>query len=142
MVMQLEQGAGKAVGLSLKHLNEATGTDVQVVLDSLFSTKEMLKYTTTITGFGIPFDMSLLRVYVRSQVTFLYHVKGNLYVIASHYAKTGSTSLYLLDSKGSTLEDNTLSPDASLRAVIKEFKKHVVKSYYYKAKWRVLRLSV
>lgn len=93
-------------------------------------------------GFKIPFTVEPLIKFGEKTVGLLFHVVGNLYMVAAYYPLSGAVSVYLID-KGALPEDRNpstyISRNMELRDVIKSFGSAVVTAFYWgKDRWNPL----
>lgn len=92
----------------------------------------------------VPMKMNVRVVdsFIKDGLGVIYHISGDLYMIAFHLSTSGVVSLYLLDGKG--LTDETVMPkleDITLRNVVTYLRKRIVASHYWTgASWATLKL--
>lgn len=101
----------------------------------------------SLVGVNIPIKLKAVKLFSNEQVGLLAHVIGDLFVLVSHYPKTGMVSLYLVDGNELSMDGVKTPPDLfiskkmNLREVVTGLKKAIVASFYYKEGWKKLNLQ-
>ena len=97
-------------------------------------------------GFSIPLYIKAVKLFHQDHVGVLFHVRGDLYLIVSHFQKTSTVSAFLVNKREVTM-DGVISPpelvisrSMGLRQVVDALGAAVVASFYYKGAWKVLTL--
>lgn len=103
------------------------------------------KRTITIplcAGFDFPVTITAKALFTKEQVGVLVHIAGDLYAVVAHYPKTGSVTMFLIDSsKVNRNVEALISPRMSLQEAVASLGSSVVKAFHWSSnKWSVLRL--
>lgn len=91
-------------------------------------------------------DLKALQIVVSEQVFVLFHVSGDLYLIASHYPATGAVSVFLLDGAKLKLSSKSaargiLAGVDSIRTMVQKLNHSLVCAFYYLGgAWKPLKL--
>lgn len=113
---------------------------LQVTNDSV--TGDAKVFITLPTGDALPLIVTATTSFYNEQLGVLFHIRGDLYILVSHWARTTSSSLYILDaSKCSSKLEDLISPTYELRTAFSALRKAVKAGYHYKnGAWRTLTL--
>jgi len=97
-------------------------------------------------GLGIPLKVEARKIFYNDQCGLLLHVIGDLYLLASHYPKTGGLCIFVIDASKLIMDGVRAPPELYLTKAIplvdamKNLRKGIVGSFYYKNGWKPLTL--
>lgn len=101
----------------------------------------------TLVGASIPFTIKVKKICSQDQTTVLCHILGDLYILLSHFQKTGAISAYLVDAAKLEMDgvksppELFLSKKMSLREIIDALNVGVVVAFYWKGnEWKPLKI--
>lgn len=102
---------------------------------------------TTSVGLTLPFTLRAVKLFANEQCGLLAHIRGDLYIIVSHFPHTGGLSAYLLDADKLYMDGVKAPPELfiskrhSMKEVFDALKVSMVTSFRWSGdKWKVLQL--
>lgn len=105
------------------------------------------KMTWKTLGMEIPITLKAEKMYAGEQVGVLFHVLGDLHIIVSHFPKTGTVSIYMVDGSKTNMDGVKCPPEKliSKTMVIKEVMAGMVGAvvcalYWKQGEWKTLTL--
>lgn len=98
-------------------------------------------------GQKLPFTLKAEKLFAGEQVGVLFHVMGDLYIIVSHFPKTGTVSIYMVDGSKTKINgvkcapEKLISKKMILKEVVESMGPALVKAHYWKqGEWKPLAL--
>jgi hypothetical protein len=97
-----------------------------------------------VPGLTIPVTLKLLKVFSNDAVGVMAHVVGDLYLVASHFPKTATVSVFLIDKSSLGIQsspDTLIHKSMTIKSVIGALRQGVAQAFLYKdRKWSTLKL--
>lgn len=102
---------------------------------------------TTSVGLRIPFTIEAQKVFYNEQCGIVAHVRGDLYILLSHFPQTGGIGAYIIDG-GKLLMDGVKTPPGlfisktfSMTEVFAALKHSIVAGFRWsQSEWKPLKL--
>lgn len=98
-------------------------------------------------GLIIPVTVKAIKMFAADQTGVLFHVMADLYIIASHYPKTGGLGAYVLDASGLQMDGVKAPPEMFISSkmnvgeVVTAVRSGIKAAFHYKSgKWNSLTL--
>lgn len=107
---------------------------------------EVVGTLLTSVGLVIPLHIKALKLFSSDQTGVIFHIMGDLFVVAAHYPKLGGLSLFLIDgskvSEGPKSDPSELiSKGMGLKEVMDALRPGIVGAFHYnKQEWKKLTL--
>ena len=102
---------------------------------------------TTSVGLSIPFSLRAVKLFANEQCGLLAHLRGDLYIIVSHFPQTGGVSAYLLDADKLYMDGVKAPPELfiskrhCMKDVFEALKVSIVTSFRWGGgQWKTLQL--
>lgn len=98
-----------------------------------------------ISGLNIPFTVKAVKLFYQEKCGVLASVMGDLSLLVTYNPKTGMASAYLIDNTktqvagAKSMPEVCFSSKMDLHEVIAALRSGIVKAFYYKEGWQVLK---
>lgn len=135
------------MGIDLSLYKIADALQIPITYRDGKATGERGASVKTLLGFDLPFTIKAVKLFMNDQCGLLAHIRGDLYIIVSHFQQTGSISAYLIDAGELSMDGVKAPPELfisksfGLPEVYAALKDSMVAAFSWKGdQWKPLKL--